>query len=146
MQAYHADSTSYNKERRQFLMNSINLGILGFSAVITGYGVYEARRKALLEKVTVLIKGLPKSFEGFSIAQFTDLHVGPTIKREFVESVVEQVNNLNADVIVFTGDMIDGTVDYLKNNVEPLKELSAPYGSFFILRSFDDGFEFRIIP
>lgn len=119
-------------ERRQFIARSVNMGILGASAIMTGYGLYEAKRRPILEQVEVPVRGLPPQLEGFKIAQFTDLHIGPTIKRAFVESVVRQVSDLQADAIVFTGDLVDGTVDGLSYDVEPLKELQAPYGKYFI--------------
>ncbi len=126
------DSLPYNPERRLFLLNATNMGILGASALMTGYGFYEARRKALLEKVTIPIYNLPTNFNGFTIAQFTDIHVGPTIKRHFVQSVVDQVNELNADIIVYTGDLVDGTVPDLRDDVEPLKDLHARDGVYFV--------------
>ena len=63
--------------------------------------------------------------DGFTIAQFSDLHASLTIERNFIQSVVEQVNKLKADVIVFTGDLVDGTVPDLRSDIAPLKELHA---------------------
>ena len=60
------------------------------------------------------------------------MHVGPTIKKGYVESVVNKVNELNPDLIAITGDMVDGSVDYLAKHVEPLKDLSANIGKFFV--------------
>ena len=64
--------------------------------------------------------------------QFSDLHVGPTIKGPFVESVVQSIEGLNADLIVFTGDLVDGSVADLKEDVAPLSRLNAPFGKYFI--------------
>jgi len=66
--------TAFDPERRKFLLNTVNMTALGASAILTGYGVYEARRLAHLEKITVPIAKLPAEFEGFRIAQFTDVH------------------------------------------------------------------------
>ena len=119
-------------ERRRFLINSFNFGILGISALATGYGMYEALRKPYLKSITVPIKNLPEEFKDFTIVQFTDIHVGPTLKRDYLQKIVELINNLNADLIAFTGDFVDGSVSYLKKEVEPSKELSAPYGKYFV--------------
>lgn len=137
MQSYinkrrNKSSKSFNPERRLFILNSTNLGIIGSAALMTGYGVYEARRKPILEKVAVPLAGMGSDQDGFKIAQFTDLHAGYTIKRNFIQSVVEQVNNIGADAIVFTGDMVDGTVQNLRDDVAPLKDLDAPYGVYFV--------------
>ncbi len=125
-------SQSFDPSKRAFLMNSVNYSIIGGSVLLTGYGIYEARREPDLQEITVHLPNLPKQFEGYRIAQFTDLHVGPTIKRGFVESVVSQINGLLPDMIVFTGDLVDGTVPALKEDVAPLRDLSAPDGTFFV--------------
>jgi predicted MPP superfamily phosphohydrolase len=124
--------TTFDPQRRYFILQSVNFGILGASGLITGYGFHQARRKPILEKVNITLPNLPQDLEGFRIAQFTDLHIGPTIKRAFVESVTNQVNSLSADMIVFTGDLVDGTVESLNEDVAPLSDLSAPFGKFFV--------------
>ena len=63
----------------------------------------------------------------FRIAQISDLHVGPIIKREFVEKVVEKVLQLKPNVIAITGDLGDGDVDELGNDLEPLRQLPNAY-------------------
>jgi len=102
------------------------------SALLTGYGTYEARRRATVVEVSVPISNLPPEFEGFRIAQISDIHAGPTIKRPWVKTITEQVDQLETDLIAFTGDLADGSVKALRMDVEPLKELSAPHGKFFV--------------
>ncbi len=119
-------------ERRRFIIHASNLAILGASAAAAGYGFYQAYRRASIEEVEVLLPNLPEPFEGFRILQFSDLHVGPTIKRAYVEKVVEQIAGTNADMIAFTGDLVDGSVAWLKDDVAPLRELKAPYGKFLV--------------
>ena len=122
----------FDAERRKFLIQSINLGIIGVSLATTGYGFYEARRKAAIIEIDIPIKNLPENFHGFRIVQFSDLHVGPTIRNGFVQTVVNQINELKSDMIVFTGDLVDGTVENLKNDVAPLSKLYARYGKYFV--------------
>jgi predicted MPP superfamily phosphohydrolase len=121
-----------DRERRLFLVQSTNLGIVGISGIMAGYGLYEARRRADIEEIVVPILDLPRDLQGFRIAQFTDIHVGPTVKRNYVQGIVEQVNGLEADVIAFTGDLVDGSVPGLRDDVAPLENLSARHGTFFI--------------
>jgi len=130
------DSTA-DIDRRRFLVHSTNLAIIGMAVAASGYGFYEARRRATIERVDVPISRLPETFNGFRIVQFTDLHVGPTIKREFVEGIVEQVAALNADLIAFTGDLVDGSVAWLQDDVAPLQNLAAPHGKFFVTGNHD---------
>jgi predicted MPP superfamily phosphohydrolase len=119
-------------ERRRFLINSMNLGILGVTGAMTGYGMYHALRKPDVVEATIPIKNLPEEFQGFRIVQITDIHVGPTIKRPFVQSVVDRVNALNPDMVALTGDLVDGSVGQLRHDVAPLSKLSAPHGRYFI--------------
>ena len=123
---------SFDPDRRHLMTLSMNLGIIGVSALLTGYGFYQARRQATIVNVSVPIPDLPNELEGFQIAQISDIHAGPTIKREYVQAIVEQTNKLKADVIAFTGDVADDHASRLRNDVAPLKELSAPYGTFFV--------------
>jgi predicted MPP superfamily phosphohydrolase len=119
-------------ERRRLLVNGINLGILGATAALTGYGFYQANRRPRLVEVPIVLDNLPESFDGFRIVQITDLHVGPTIKRGFVQGVVDRVGELSPDMIALTGDLVDGSVSHLGNDVAPLAELSALHGYYFV--------------
>ena len=95
-------------------------------------GFVNARRRAAVRSVEVAIEGLPAPLHGFTIAQITDVHVGPTIKRGYLDAIVEAVNALDADLIAVTGDMVDGTVGELAWHVEPLARLASRHGSFFV--------------
>lgn len=122
----------FDPERRQFMIASLNFGILGASAIMTGYGLYEARRRPILHNIDIPIFNLSPEVEGLKIAQFTDLHVGPTIKRHFVQSVINQINGLEADIIVCTGDLVDDLVPNIRDDVAPIKDLYAPKGVYFV--------------
>ena len=119
-------------ERRQHLLQLLNLGVIGLAFVATGHGVFVARRKPPVVVLTVPITDLPPALEGFRIAQITDIHVGPTIKGDFVQSVVDIVNSLDVDLIAFTGDLADGSVPRLRAHVAPLRDLKATHGTFFV--------------
>jgi hypothetical protein len=121
-----------DRERRRFLLHSSNLGILVLASGAAGYGFFEAHRRAAIEQLSVPLRGLPREFDGFRIVQFTDLHVGPTIKREYVERVAGQVMELKPDLIAFTGDLVDGSVSWLRDDVAPLASLTAPFGMYFV--------------
>lgn len=122
----------YDPARRQFLFRASNYGIVGISSVSTMYGIYEAHGRMTVETVDVPIRDLPAQLEGLRIVQFTDLHIGPTIKRPFVEDIVNRIKSLNGDMIVFTGDLVDGTVGGLRHDAEPLSDLRAKLGNWFV--------------
>ncbi|HVY83145.1 MAG TPA: metallophosphoesterase [Steroidobacteraceae bacterium] len=98
----------------------------------TGVGFVNARRRAAIVKVDVPIRNLPAALEGFTIAQISDIHVGPTIKAPYVEAIVDAVNALQADLIAVTGDMVDGSVRDLADHTAPLARLTARYGAYFV--------------
>ncbi len=95
-------------------------------------GVRGALQAPELVEVEVPVKGLPPALVGFRVAQISDLHVGPTIGRSFVEEVVQRVNALDADMVAITGDLVDGTVARLGQHVAPLAALRSRHGSFFV--------------
>jgi uncharacterized protein len=85
-----------------------------------------------VKKVHIPIVGLPKDLQGFKIAQISDLHVGPSIGRKYVEKVLRRTNRLNADVIVFTGDIGDGPTRIYGSELAAFKDLTPRYGSFYV--------------
>jgi len=99
---------------------------------ITLAGFMLARRTPGVVDVQIPVTGLPKALHGFAIAQISDVHVGPTIKRGFVEGIVRRVNGLNADLIAVTGDMVDGSVRQLCAHTAPLAGLVARHGVYFV--------------
>ena len=96
-----------------------------------GYGFFQARRTPAVSRVEIPIPDLPSSLVGLRIVQISDLHVGPTIKGPFVERVVARVNELQPDLIAFTGDLADGTVERLGPHTAALAGLTAPLGVYF---------------
>ncbi len=95
-------------------------------------GLVGARRTARVREVDVPIAGLPAALHGFTIAQISDVHVGPTVKRPYVQAIVETVNRLGADAVAITGDLVDGPVHLLHDDVQPLAALRSRHGSFFV--------------
>lgn len=94
-------------------------------------GVWRTRAP-VVDRVEVKLANLPAEFEGFTIAQISDLHVGPTIKRTYAQKVVDITNDLNADMVALTGDFVDGRVSELRNDVAPLAGLKSKDGVFFV--------------
>ena len=102
------------------------------AALVTLWGFANARRVARVVRVDVPIAGLPAPLDGFTIAQVSDIHVGPTIKRPYVEAIVDSVNRLDVDLVAVTGDLVDGSVRDLAEHVAPLAGLRAKEGVFFV--------------
>jgi len=126
------EDNPFDDSKRDFIKRSINISMITLAGSATVYGFYSARKGPFIIKHDIYIKNLPDAFENFSIAQISDLHVGPTIKRPYVEDVLEKISRLNPDLIAVTGDLVDGSVKYLKSELQPLKDMIAPYGTFFV--------------
>src|SRR5690242_13393635 len=112
-------------------IHNLSSAILGMALGLTLVGMLQARRPRVVH-VTVPIRNLPGDLVGFRIAQLSDLHVGPAIRRRFVEAVVQRTNRLAPDLVAVTGDVADGLVPELREHVEPLGGLIAPHGTFFV--------------
>jgi hypothetical protein len=85
-----------------------------------------------ITRTTVPLARLSKAMSGTRIVQLTDVHVGPTIGREHIERLVAMTNALEPDIIAITGDLVDGSVEALRTQVEPLSRLRAKHGVFFV--------------
>lgn len=115
-----------------FMASGSAIAVLVLTALATLIGLVNARRRAQVVDVDVPIAGLPASLQGFTIVQISDIHVGPTIKRGYLDAIVDTVNRLDADMIAVTGDLVDGSVEQLASHTEPLSRLAARHGSYFV--------------
>lgn len=96
------------------------------------WGAWQAVRVPDVRKVEMSVSGLPETLNGLSIVQLSDLHVGPMLKKDWLSEVVARANACNPDFIVLTGDYIDGRVNEISGEIEPLALLKARYGVFAI--------------
>jgi predicted MPP superfamily phosphohydrolase len=99
---------------------------------VTLAGMIIARRRPAIVEIKIPVVDLPRALHGFSIAQISDVHVGPTIKRGFVEGIVRLVNDMKVDLIAVTGDLVDGSVQQLSAHTAPLAGLIARHGAYFV--------------
>lgn len=117
--------------RKDFLKTSLAVPALALTASTEAVGIKAARSPEIVP-VDIFFDNLPDEFNGFKLAQISDLHVGLTIRRDFVERVVALTNDAKPDAIALTGDIMDGTVEMLQYDMEPIQALEAPSGRFFI--------------
>ena len=110
---------------------AISLSILGVAGALSLVGLVQARCPRT-RNVTIAIDDLPAELDGYTIVQWSDVHVGPTIQRRFVQSLVEKTNALGADAIAITGDLVDGSLEELREQVAPLRDLRARDGVFYV--------------
>jgi uncharacterized protein len=110
---------------------AISFSVLGAAVALSLVGLFQARCPRVKE-VAIRLENLPEEFDGYRIVQWSDVHVGPTIQRRFIQSLVDRTNALHADAIAVTGDMVDGYLDDLRDQVQPLSQLRARDGIFYV--------------
>ena len=108
------------------------LAVVAIAGLFTLFGYVNARRVARIVRVEVPLADLPPELDGFTIVQLSDIHVGPTIKRDYVQAIVDRVNGLEADLVAITGDVVDGSVEHLREHTAPLGQLRSRHGSYFV--------------
>ena len=104
--------------------------ICGLAFIPSAYGVYKGVSLPEAHSLEARLPNLPRQLDGLSIVQLTDLHVSPLFRGEWVQAVVDRVNTLTPDLILFTGDMVDGLPARRATAVAPLKNLRARYGKY----------------
>jgi len=117
----------HSRRRTLKLIFDVTMLIAAFAYLFRGFS--QGVKFPELNKVKVKIKDFP--LDSFNLVQLTDVHVGRTIKREFIEQLVKATNALNPDMVVITGDLIDLPVSEIEYDLYPLKNLNAPV--YFIL-------------
>ncbi|WP_370457221.1 metallophosphoesterase [Corallococcus sp. AB038B] len=106
--------------------------VLGTVVPAVAFAFVTARGKARVERTTVALKDLGPGLEGLRVVQLSDVHVGPTLDGVWLQRVVDQVNALKPDIVAITGDLVDGSVDELRDQMTPLASLKAPLGVYYV--------------
>jgi uncharacterized protein len=110
---------------------AIAFTILGTAGALSLIGLMQARCPRV-KRVSIPIENLPPELDGYRIVQWSDVHVGPTIRRRFVQALVDRTNALDADAVAITGDFVDGPFAALKDEIAPLSELRTRDGAFYV--------------
>ena len=118
--------------RLPFTPAAWSAGLSAVALILAGFGVWQSIRVPDTRTVELSVAGLPPELEGFSLVQLSDLHIGPLLDREWLGAVVDRANALKPDVLVLTGDYIDGFAADLGDELAPLADLRAPYGVFAV--------------
>lgn len=118
--------------RRTFVARITGGAALTVGGTSMARGMIEARGTHEIVDVEFYLPKLPAALDGFTIVQLTDLHVGLTIDRKFVQRVVDRANALAPDLIALTGDFVDGQVADLRDDIAPLADLRAKHGVYAV--------------
>jgi predicted MPP superfamily phosphohydrolase len=118
--------------RRIFVARALAGTAVAAAAGTSAIAFRSATGPAEVTEVSVTLERFPRALSGFTVAQVSDLHVGPTIGERHVRRIVEQVKALRPDLVAITGDLVDGTVPELGEAVAHLATLSPRHGVFFV--------------
>lgn len=130
--AYHVARWTISAQAWPLLdPRAVSLTILAASGALSFIGFVQARNPRT-RHVTVSIEDLPQELDGYRIVQWSDVHVSATIQRCFVQRLVDRTNALDADAVAITGDFADGHLDDLEEHIEPLRDLRARDGVFYV--------------
>jgi predicted MPP superfamily phosphohydrolase len=106
--------------------------IVAGAFALLAWGIWRAVRGPTVKTVELAYPDLPAELDGFRIVQLSDLHVGPTIGRRYVERVVRESLALEPDLVALTGDIGDGFVAGLKHDLEPLRDLAKAMPTYYV--------------
>ena len=118
--------------RRLAVSRMFGAGVALVATSLGAVATHQGLTRLTVRRAKVRLPRLPKALDGFKLVQLSDIHVGPTILRDFIERVVATTNALEPDAIVITGDLVDGSVEQLREHVAPLAGLRARHGVYFV--------------
>jgi predicted MPP superfamily phosphohydrolase len=118
--------------RRVLLARGLALTAGAVAVGTAGYGVRTATGPPVVRRVPVTLAGLDPALDGYRIVTFSDAHLSPTNRRSRLARVVDLVNAQRPDTVAIVGDLVDGEVAELRRDVEPLADLVAAQGVFFV--------------
>ncbi|MBL0953449.1 MAG: metallophosphoesterase [Leptospira sp.] len=110
---------------------------LAFSTIVvatalSSLGFYNAHVRLTTKHVKIPVKNLHPDLHQFKIVQISDVHIGPTIKEKFLRRVVGKINAQTPDVVVITGDLVDGPAVTLKHHLKPLADIQSKFGTYYV--------------
>ncbi|MFI2668201.1 metallophosphoesterase [Streptomyces albidoflavus] len=118
--------------RRLFVSRIVGGTAAAVALGTVGAGTYGVLRGPRLKHVTVPLAKLPRAAHGYRIAVVSDVHLGPILGRGHTQRIVDTINSAQPDLIAVVGDLVDGSVAELGHAAEPLAQLRARDGSYFV--------------
>lgn len=106
--------------------------LMGAPLVLMTLGNLVIKMGPRIKTMSFSFTNLPSEFDGLRILHITDLHIGSSLPSSFVEKLVARIVQVNPDLIVFTGDILDGFIEKHQKDVNMLKQLQPPHGVFFV--------------
>lgn len=118
--------------KRLLSSKQIPVAIAVIATSLSLIGVWQAARVPDVKKMEIVLPNLPPQLDGFRLVQLTDLHASKLLQASWMNEVVTKTNALDPDLIVITGDLVDGTPEARHDDVQPLRKLQAKQGVYAI--------------
>lgn len=118
--------------KRLLASTQISVAIAMLASALSLIGVWQAARVPDVKKIEIALSNLPPQLDGFRLVQLTDLHASRLLQASWMDAVVTKTNALHPDLIVITGDLVDGTPAARHDDVQPLRKLQAKQGVYAI--------------
>lgn len=135
---YFSSETPFIPERRKFISISA-LGAAGLFSAFVIDGIVFGKYRHTVRRVKLKIKNLPKAFQGYRIIQISDVHAGSFFHPEKLQHAIDLINEQQADLVLFTGDMVNNYAEEFKPFIPLFKSIRAKDGKFSILGNHDYG-------
>lgn len=135
---YFTAKENYFPERRKFISTTA-LAAAGIFSLLAIDGIIFGKYRHTVRKVKLRFKNLPESFKGYKIVQISDVHSGSFFNPQKLQKAIDLINEQDADVVLFTGDMVNNYADEFKPFIPLFKNIKAKDGKFSILGNHDYG-------
>lgn len=124
--------------RRKFIAQAgLVTAAIPFSAFL--FGITKGKYHYKIRRETLTYDNLPSAFDGFRILQISDIHAGSFDDSNRVREGIKKIQDENADVILFTGDLVNNLAEEIEPYMGMFSSLSAPHGKFAVLGNHDYG-------
>jgi len=122
-------------------LTGVYIGILLASMIIIAfvYGIFKGKYAYRVIKHTLYFDDLPDAFDGFRITQISDVHAGSLNNPKAVQKGIDLINQQQADLFVFTGDLVNNKAEEVKPYINHFSQIKAPFGQFSVLGNHDYG-------
>lgn len=135
---YFTANENYFPERRKFISTTA-LAAAGIFSALAIDGIIFGKYRHTVRKVKLRFKNLPENFKGYKIVQISDVHSGSFFNPQKLQKAIDLINEQDADVVLFTGDMVNNYADEFKPFIPLFKRIKAKDGKFSILGNHDYG-------
>ena len=134
------DNTDSQKISRSQFLTRIGIIMAGIPFISIAYGIGWGRFNLKVRNVNLKFINLPKEFNGLKVIQISDFHIGSLLNHpDFVEEIIEKVNSLNPDILLFTGDFVNNVSEEMDNFLSLLSNFKSKLGKYSILGNHDYG-------